>query len=233
MGHMRPAPLTSLDPRASDAELVRAVAARDESAIRLLTRRYNETLYRTARSILRDDGEAEDAVQEAYVKAIRGIDAFRADAKLSTWLVRIVANEALERLRKLRRGARVIAIDADLATLAEDAMPHDDSPAAHPEREAERTELRALMERRIDELPDAFRTVFVLRAVEELGIDEIAESLGIPEATVRTRFFRARALLRESLAQTLDIAAGDAFSFAGERCRRITEAVVARVQAHP
>ena len=225
---MRPEPLRILDPRLGDAELAALVAAGDEAAVRLLMRRHNQTLFRTARGILRDDAEAEDAVQEAYLGAFRAMGTFRADAKLSTWLVRIVANEALGRLRKRRRGAEVIVLDADAASEPRSETTMSESEA-QPEREAQRGEARALMERKIDALPDVFRAVFMLRAVEEMTVEETAVALDIPEATVRTRFFRARALLRESLAREMDLATGDAFAFAGERCDRIVAAVAGRL----
>lgn len=211
-----------------DPELAARVASGDRDAIRFLVKRHNQTLFRTARAILREDGEAEDAVQEAYVKAIRGIGSFRSDAKLSTWLTRIVVNEALGRLRSRKRAAEVIPLAADIG--AEGEM-HDtpDEASASPEMAALRAEARRIMEDRIDALPDSFRTVFVLRAVEEMTVEETAAALGIPEATVRTRFFRARSQLRESLSRSLDVALGDAFHFAGERCDRITEAVMARL----
>jgi RNA polymerase sigma-70 factor (ECF subfamily) len=230
---MNPQPLSAIDPRIDDAALAARVATGDEAAIRLLMRRYNQKLFRTARAILREDAEAEDALQEAYLKAFRAMGTFRADAKLSTWLVRIVANEALGRLRRTRRSAQVIALDGDIETTTQSAMAADQSEApaeAQPEREAQRAQVRRIMERKIDDLPDGFRAVFVLRAVEEMSVEEIAASLDIPEATVRTRFFRARALLRESLARELDMATDDAFAFAGARCDRITEAVVARLR---
>jgi RNA polymerase sigma-70 factor (ECF subfamily) len=225
-------PLPAIDPRLGDQALAALVATGDEAAVRQLMRRFNQTLFRTARAILRDDAEAEDALQEAYLKAFRAMGTFRADAKLSTWLVRIVVNEALGRLRRTRRGAQVITLDGDIETTTEIAMARDEAqaqPQAQPEREAHRAEVRRIMERKIDDLPDAFRAVFVLRAVEEMSVEEIAASLDIPEATVRTRFFRARALLRESLAREMDMATDDAFAFAGARCDRITEAVVARL----
>src|ERR1700694_1934768 len=191
----------SLDPAISDQDLARSVAGGNEAAMRLLMRRHNQTLYRTARSILHDDAEAEDAVQDGYLSAFRSIGNFRGDARLSTWLTRIVVNESLGRLRKSRRGAQVIPMDGDagVALAVAETMMSQESPH-QPEQEAMRSQSRKLIESKIDELPDAFRTVFVLRAVEEMSVDEVATSLGIPEATVRTRFFRARALLRESLA---------------------------------
>jgi RNA polymerase sigma-70 factor (ECF subfamily) len=225
--------IPTLDPKVSDTELARRVGAGEEAALRLLMKRHNQTLFRTARAILRDDAEAEDAVQDAYLKAIRGIDQFRSDSKLSTWLVRITVNEALGRLRKTKRAAQVIPLAGDLA---EGKEAHDnvmDERTATPEEETLRAESRRIMESKIDALPDAFRAVFVLRAIEELSVEEAASVLDIPEATVRTRFFRARSLLRESLSRELDLALDNAFHFAGERCDRITERVLARLREPP
>jgi RNA polymerase sigma-70 factor (ECF subfamily) len=222
--------IAAIDPKASDTELARRVASGEEAAIRLLTKRYNQTLFRTARAILRDDAEAEDAVQEAYLKAIRGMEAFRSDSKLSTWLVRITVNEALGKLRRSRRAAQVIPLAGDLAegTEAHDNVMDENAPT--PEQETLRAESRRIMEAKIDALPDSFRAVFVLRAIEELSVEEAAAALEIPEATVRTRFFRARSLLRESLSRELDLALDNAFHFAGERCDRITERVLSALR---
>ena len=228
---LRAAP-PSLDPKMPDAELARRVGEGEEAALRLMMRRHNQTLFRTARAILREDAEAEDAVQEAYIKAIRGINTFRSDAKLSTWLVRITVNEALARLRRTRRTAAVIPLAADLPggdTMTD--MTDENTPT--PEEEALRGETRRVIESKIDDLPEAFRTVFVLRAIEEMSVEETAAVLDIPEATVRTRFFRARGLLRESIAREMDMALDQAFHFAGERCERITEAVLARLRSLP
>ena len=209
-----------------DAELVPRIAAGDKAAFEQLMRRHNQKLYRTARSILRDEAEAEDAVQEAYLTAYRAMGTFRGDAQVSTWLVRIVANEALGRLRKSRRSAEIIEI-RDTEALLETTM--DEHTYEPPERAALRGETRRLMEAAIDRLPDAFRAVFVLRAVEEMSVEEIAAALAIPEATVRTRFFRARALLRAALARDMDVALEDAFAFAGDRCDRIVSGVLVRL----
>jgi RNA polymerase sigma-70 factor (ECF subfamily) len=225
--------ILAIDPKISDTELAKRVATGEEAAIRLLTKRHNQTLFRTARAILRDDAESEDAVQEAYLKAIRAIGAFRSDAKLSTWLVRITVNEALGRLRRSRRAAEVIPLAADLGEGMEAHENIMDEKTQTPEQEAMRAESRRIMEAKIDALPDAFRAVFVLRAIEELSVEEAASVLDIPEATVRTRFFRARSLLRESLSRELDLALDSAFHFAGERCDRITERVLARLRADP
>jgi len=226
---MNPKPLPTIDPRLDDVSLAALVAAGDEAAIRLLMRRYNQALFRTARAILKDDTEAEDALQDAYLKAFRAMGTFRADAKLSTWLIRIVANEALGRLRKARRSAEIIVLDGGTDIETRDDMTTTQNEA-QPEREAERAQARRIMESKIDELPDVFRAVFVLRAVEEMTVEETAAALEIPDATVRTRFFRARALLRESLARDFDVVTGEAFAFAGARCERITTRVIARLK---
>ena len=211
----------------TDTELIEAVREGDMRALEALMRRHNRTLYRTARAILGDDAEAEDAVQEAYLRAYRGLAGFRGEAKLSTWLVRIVANEALMRRRRRARTAAVVPMDA--------AAPSEEwnnlmSDRPGPEQDASRAEMRRLIEARIDALPDSYRAVFVLRALEELSVEETAGVLEIPEATVRTRFFRARALLREALAQEVDRSLEEAFSFAGERCDRIVANVLAAVK---
>lgn len=205
---------------------IQRAARGEQDAFAEIMRRHNQRLFRTARAILRDDAEAEDALQEAYVHAYRALPGFRGEAQLSTWLVRIVANEALGRLRKRRRGAQVIVLGAD-AESAEEPMDQDN--AAQPERAAERAQSRRLIEAKIDALPEAFRAVFVLRAVEELTVEETAAALDIPGSTVRTRYFRARALLREALARELDLALEDAYAFAGARCDRIVARVLARL----
>jgi RNA polymerase sigma-70 factor, ECF subfamily len=220
-----------LDPNIDDAALALRIAAHDDAAFTLLMRRHNQRLFRTARSILRDDTEAEDALQDAYLLAYRSIDQFRGDARLSTWLTRIVANEAIARSRKTSRRGEVMQLHADALSIfdgeeADVSMTNAESP----ERSAMRGELRALMEQSIDQLPEAFRTVFVLRAVEEMSSDEVAACLDIPEATVRTRFFRARALLRAALSQEFDFAVENAFSFDGERCDRIIAGALARLR---
>ena len=216
--------------RSSDTDLAARAVQGDAHAFEAIMRRHNRLLFRTARSILKNDAETEDALQEAYLRAWRALASFRADAKLSTWLVRIVVNEALGRLR--RRGALVIPLDA--AVDADDPAPEAwmaDDPDRQPDRIAMRGEMRRLMEARIDRLPDAFRSVFMLRAVEELSVEEVALALDLPEATVRTRFFRARGLLREGLSRDVDLAIGDAFAFAGVRCDRIVAQVMARLDA--
>jgi RNA polymerase sigma-70 factor, ECF subfamily len=214
-----------------DAELARRIAQRDERAFEALMRRHNRMLYRLARSILKEEADAEDTVQEAYLAAYRNIASFRDGSRLSTWLGRIVINEALGRLRKQKHAAVVVpfaAAERGEPRIEEDEMADDRTE--RPEAAAMRAELRRLLERKIDDLPAQFRTVFMLRDVEELSVEETAECLNVAAATVRTRAFRARALLREALAQEVDVATVNAFGFAGERCDRIVAAVLDRLR---
>ncbi len=212
-----------------EAELVSRAASGDGAAFEILMRRHNQLLFRTARSILRSDAEAEDAVQEAYLRAWRALGSYRAESRLSTWLVRIVTNEALGRLR--RTGAQVIPLEAAMTSSEpRDQQALTDAPDRGPEQTLLRVQVRKMVEARIDLLPEAYRTVFMLRAVEEMSVEEVAKALDIPEATVRTRFFRARGLLRESLASNVDAAIGEVFAFDGERCDRIVANVLARAK---
>ena len=230
---MKPAIHPSPHEGLSDANLVLQIIAGDEAAFTLLMRRHNQTLYRTARSILKADAEAEDAVQEAYLLAYRAMPGFRGDSKLSSWLVRIVVNESIARARKRARRAEVIHLDGETRADIEAAEGYmNEATPEQPERAALQAEARRLLEAKIDKLPDAFRTVFVLRALEEMTVEETASSLGIAEATVRTRYFRARSLLRESLAREIDFAFDKAFSFAGERCDRIVAGVLVRFKSY-
>jgi len=224
--NVRTPPATADD----DAALVRRILANDRHAFEQLMRRHNTALFRTARSILRNDADAEDALQEAYLAAYRHLGEFRAEARLATWLTRIVINQALAKLRSRKRDDVVVFLDErdpDSAEPLEQAM--DRGQAESPEGDAMRAQMRRLLERKIDALPLAFRTAFVLREVEELTIDEVAECLAIPAATVRTRVFRARALLRAALAEEIDGATGDVFAFAGARCDRIVAGVLERL----
>ena len=201
--------------RQTDRELVHLTLSGDSRAFEALMRRHNRTLYRTARAILRDDAEAEDVVQEAWLRAYRAFGAFRGESKLSTWLARIAANEALMRRRRNPKDL--------FATEEHDCI----SQAPGPEEEAQLSEARRLLETHIEALPDGYRTVFMLRALEEFTVGETAAALDIPEVTVRTRYFRARGLLRKSMATDFDPAVREAFAFAGARCNRIVRRVLA------
>lgn len=165
-------------------------------------------------------------IQDAYLQAYRGLASFRGQSSLSTWLTRIVVNAALVHRRKAGRLAEVIELSGD-PTMDEKSSPtHPPEASDHPERAALRAQTRRLVEAKIDGLPESFRTVFVLRALEELSVEETSETLGIPEATVRTRYFRARALLREALASEIDMALEETFAFDGARCDRIVHEVM-------
>ena len=219
---------------ANDDSLVRDVRRGSPTAFGAMMRRYNRRLYRTARAILKDDSLAEDALQEAYLAAFRHMDEFRGDAALSTWLTRIVVNQALQALRRTRRDRVVVPFEESDAQ--HEALNVADSPDTGPENMLLRAQTRRLIERNIDALPEGYRTVFVLREVEDLTVEETAAALDIPAATVRTRLFRAKARLRESLAQAMDAATQDAFGFDGERCDRIVRTVLERIEAelmHP
>jgi RNA polymerase sigma-70 factor, ECF subfamily len=200
-----------------EGELLLRLRSGDADAFTLLMRRNNQRLYRLARGILKDEDEAEEAVQEGYVRALTHLDGFRGEANLSTWLARIVANEAFGRLRRRRPAADSPAPD------------RPDHAGASPEHVAARREVRRLIERAIDALPAAFRIVFVLRAVEQLSIKETAACLGIPEKTVKTRLHRANRRLRQALSDEFASLWDDAFPFAGSRCDGLVARVLARL----
>ncbi len=224
-----PVAATGLD-GLDDGALVERARARDGAAVRLIMQRHNRRLYRVARSILNDDAEAEDVVQEAYVRAFTHLDGFRGEAQLSTWLTRIALNEALGRLRRRRVTVGLRDIDAinDQGEARVIYLPsaRQDSD---PEAAAARAEVRRLLERAVDQLPDPFRMVFVLREIEEMSVEETAFHLGLKPETVKTRLHRARRLLRQSLDKTLSSAVSDVFPCAGTRCARITQAVLERI----
>jgi RNA polymerase sigma-70 factor (ECF subfamily) len=217
---------------AEDAELVSRIARDDHRAFETLMRRHNGRLFRVARAILKDDTEAEDALQDGYLDAFRHIGDFRGDAHVATWLTRIVINHALMRLRRQKRDRVVVSFD-DALTAGRHRTEGDvaDRTTESPPDATLRAEIRRMLERRIDELPLAFRTVFIMREVEDMTVEETAECLGIPAGTVRTRLFRARRLLREALASDMDRETGDVFAFAGARCDRIVAGVLARARA--
>ncbi len=218
-----------------DQSLIGQAAAGDLHAFETLMHRHNQKLYRAARSILHDDGEAEDAVQDAWWKAWSHLGEFRGEAQATTWLTRIAVNEALMRRRRNRSRDAVIQLESD-DPVGDDAMATHEStaagpPDAQPEQEAWRDELRGLIEQRIDALPEIYRTVFMLCGVEEMPATEVAAALGLPEATVRVRYMRARHLMQAALPQELDPRRAGAFSFAGARCDRIVAGVKARLHA--
>ncbi len=211
----------------SDEEVVRRVRAGETGLYEIVMRRYNQRLYRVTRAILRDDAEAEDVTQQAYVNAYRHLDQFAGRAMFSTWLTRIAVHEALARARRRGRFDEAEALD-DWDGNTMDALK---SPGPDPERQAFAGELRALIESAIEALPEHYRTVFVMRAVEGMSTAESAESLDITEETAKTRLHRARMLLRDKLYERAGIESAAAFSFEAPRCDRVVAAVLEQIEA--
>jgi RNA polymerase sigma factor (sigma-70 family) len=210
-----------------DRLLASSIAGGDVSAFECLMRQYNRRLYSLARATLRDRTEAEDALQDAYLSAYRSMGGFRGDASLGTWLSRLVLNECFVRMRRNGRRENVIPMVSASRHVESIHMIVDQS--ASPDYAVGRQQIRDLLERKVDELPQSYRTVFVLRSVEELSVEEAAETLGIPEETVRSRHFRAKSMLRASLAQELDLAEPDLYEFGGEHCDRTVNAVLIQI----
>jgi RNA polymerase sigma-70 factor (ECF subfamily) len=214
-----------------DAALAGLARTGDEAAIRAIVQRHNRRLFRVARAVLRDDVEAEDAVQETYLRAFSHLASFRGDAQLSTWLTRIALNEALGRLRRRRPMV-------DLAKLLEtdDALERGpmtlppNTSGGDPEADAARGQLRGLLEQAVDELPEAFRLVFVLRTIEELSTEETAVHLAIKPETVKTRLHRAHRLLRSALDRRVASTFADLFPFDGARCDAMAGRVLRRLR---
>jgi RNA polymerase sigma-70 factor (ECF subfamily) len=207
-----------------DEEIAARVRGGELPLFELLMRRYNQRLYRVARAIVKNDSEAEDVTQQAYVNAYVNLHQFEGRAKFSTWLTRIAVHEALSRARRQSR----IAWPGD--DTEEDPMERIASPAVDPERQAFAGELGALLERAVDELPETYRAVFVMRDVEGLSTSETAECLELTEEAVKTRLHRAKAMLRDRLYDRAGLAAPTAFSFHLSRCDRIVAAVFAQIR---
>jgi len=212
----------------TDTELIARALRGEQSAFETIMRRHNRLLFRCARGVVDDDAEAQDVVQEAYLRAFASLHAFRADAALGTWLARIAINAALDAQR--RRG-RSVPVDDLQHSDAEPDMEHTtafNAPGTDaPDAQAERSEMRALLQRAIDSLPVIYRSVFILRAVEELSVGETAACLQLSDDLVKTRYLRARALLRDTLGAQVEAHAQQVLAFAGARC----DAVVAQVLA--
>jgi RNA polymerase sigma factor (sigma-70 family) len=225
--HVAPVDYTALD----DNALVALVRQGQRDAFRPIMQRCNQRLFRMARSVVGDDFEAEDVVQESYMRAYKKLDTFRGDSTLLTWLTSIVLNEARGRLRKRHTMVGLEQIDAapddTHRVLQFPSKFGNEDPAAA----AARAQIRHLLEHAIDELPPAFRTVYVMREIEECTVEETATQLAIKPETVKTRLHRARRLLRASLQGALAATLTDAFPFMGQRCARVTQAVMARLEA--
>ena len=206
----------------ADLDVIAKILGGETALFELLMRRYNERVYRAARSIVRNDGEAEDVMQQAYVNAFTHLHQFNGSARFPTWLTRIAVNEAFARLRRQRR-------EATFDELAETHLSQSHDPALNPERQAFTGQLRGLLEWAIDGLPLGLREVFVLRQVEGLSTSEVAECLGVSESVVKTRLLRGRAALRKLLMKRTGATAPDAFRFYRPRCDRVVAEVLAKL----
>jgi RNA polymerase sigma-70 factor, ECF subfamily len=211
----------------TDTELVRRVLARDEAAVRAIMQANNRRLYRLARGILRNDGEAEDVVQETYVRAFTHLEQFRGDSSLSTWLSRIAMNEALGRLRRQRPGVNIESLPQ--GALEAQIIQFPLASSDDPEKSMAQREIQHVVEHAIDELPESFRLVFITRVIEGMNVEETAELLGVRPETVKTRLHRARTMLRDIVEKKIGPVVMEAFPFAGKRCERLTEAVLKRL----
>jgi RNA polymerase sigma-70 factor (ECF subfamily) len=211
-----------------ERDLVARAQRGERDAFRAIMKRCNQRLFRVARAIVGDDAEAEDVVQDAYLGAFAHLDAFRGEASIFTWLTRITINEANQHLRRRRPIVGLEAVEAAQASGGGVIM-FPNSDTLTPEADAARAQVRRLIEAAIDDLPEAFRLVFILRDIEDCSAAEAANSLGVREETVKTRLHRARRLLRTALHQKMVSTVGEAFPFLGRRCERITEAVLGRI----
>jgi RNA polymerase sigma-70 factor, ECF subfamily len=224
--------MAELSPRQDmqeEAELLGRARGRDRHAIRFIIQRHNQRLFRIARAIMRNDNEAEDALQEAYCNAFANIDRFRGDSQLGTWLARIVMNEAFGRLRR-RRPTMELTVVEETPGLAAQIIPFPNSTAQlDPEAALAQSEIRILLERAIDGLPDVFRTILVARLIEGMSTEETAELFGVLPETVKTRLHRGRRLLKQEMEKHIGPLLGGAFPFAGRRCERLTETVLKRL----
>lgn len=221
---------TAIDTR-TDAELIACARAGEASAFAVIMRRHNRLLFRTARGVVADDDEAQDVVQEAYLRAFTHLDAFRNEAALGTWLARIAINVALSGQRKRGRIARMES-QVDVQDVLDQpsqenvvpfCTPHDGSPDVM----AERSQMRDMLQSAVEGLPPLYRSVFILRAVEDMSVDETAYCLGVSHDVVKTRFLRARTMLRQSLAEQVQPYLRDTFGFAGARCDAVVHHVLA------
>jgi len=211
-----------------DAELADSACRKVDGAFRVIMQRHNRRLYRIARAVLRNDSEAEDVVQEAYVRAFTNLAEFRGDASLATWLSRIVLNEALGRIRRHRPTADLMSLENSPAQAEIIPFPLA-SPQLDPERTMAQRQIQLLLEQEIDKLPDDFRMVLVARVIEEMSIEETAALFGLRAETVKTRLHRARKLLRDALEKQVGSVLSDVFPFDGARCARMTDKVLERL----
>jgi RNA polymerase sigma-70 factor (ECF subfamily) len=216
---------TSQEPL-SDEEVVSRVLAGETAMFEIVMRRHNQRLYRVARAILRNDGEAEDVMQDAYVRAYEHLDQFSGRARFSTWLTRIAVHEALARQR---RGNRLQELDSK-SDREGDPMDRLATLAPDPEQQASNMEIRRVLEQSVEKLPDAYRTIFMLRDVEEMSTSDTAHALDISEENVKVRLHRARALLRKTLYARAGTERKEVFNFHAVRCDRVVKNVFERIR---
>ena len=221
-------PVTQTFPPVSDDTHVQRALARDASAFRAIIQKHNRRLYRIARTILRNDADAEDTLQDAYVSAFANLASYRGESTLATWLSRIVMNEALGRLRQKRPIVDLAALEhkrseAEIIQFSQSTLNDD------PERTMAQRQILQLVEQATDNLPEAFRLVFVTRLIEGMSVGETSELLGIKPETIKTQLHRARQLVRDQLEEEIGPVLMDAFPFAGRRCERTTEAEMKRL----
>ncbi len=211
-----------------DAELVARARGRDEAAIRSIMQANNRRLYRLARGILRNDSEAEDVVQETYVRAFTHLENFRGESSFATWLGRIAINEALGRLRRQRANVEWTSLPPGVLEAQIIQFPRS-ATSDDPEQSMAQREIQHVVEHAIDELPEAFRIVFITRVIEGMNVEETAEILRLKPETVKTRLHRARTMLRDNVEKKIGPVVMEAFPFAGKRCERLTDAVLKRL----
>jgi RNA polymerase sigma-70 factor (ECF subfamily) len=209
-----------------DADIVRRIRAGDQALFEILMRRHNQRVYRAARAIVNDETEVEDVMQQAYINAFTHLHQFEERSQFSTWLTRIVVNEAVARRQRLRLAESRQAIFDENRGDPMDTMP---SAQASPERQAYSRELVQVLEHAVDALPESYRSVFMLRDVEGLSTSETSEGLGVGEEAVKTRLHRARAMLRRSISARLGAASAGAFQFHAPRCDRVVAGVLAKI----
>jgi RNA polymerase sigma-70 factor, ECF subfamily len=216
----------------TDAEIVRRVRAGDRALFEILMRRHNQRVYRATRAVVKDERDVEDVMQQAYVNAFTHLHQFEERSQFSTWLTRIALNEAFGRRRKLQVESKA-RVESDVEEYPGEFMASIPSPQPDPERQAYARELHRVLEEAVDALPEAYRTVFMLRDIEGLSTSETGEGLGIGEEAVKTRLHRARAMIRRAISARIGAAAPSAFQFEAPRCDRVVAAVFARIPDRP
>jgi RNA polymerase sigma-70 factor, ECF subfamily len=226
---MAPYAAKQIAPATNDTQQVQRALGGDAGVLRAIMQTHNQCLYRIARSILRNNADAEDAVQEAYVSAFTNLASYRGEGTLKSWLSRIVINESLGRMRQRHSSIDLATLERQQGEAQIIQFPHS-TPNDDPERTMAQKQIIHLVEQATDNLPEAFRLVFVARVIEGMSIVETSELLGIKPETVKTRLHRARQLVRDQLEKDIGPVLTDAFPFAGKRCERMTEAVMKRLR---